>query len=256
MDTASEMGPTSDKSEIQVAKHLSPLQVTLCCRDLLTDFRRQYIAKHPVRTGDPPIPISGHDVIHRALDYGINTCDAAQHFIEIDQPWFAAAIGRPYFELVIRIMWCRTRANGWREIIGWWAEETLKAADREVKDLGSDPLTQAARQSLRGLSKSSPKKKPNLEMMLKNMARKQGSQKVAKHIEQTYAPLFKGSLHQAAHANIVFLALKWRGSDELRIGSSLVRATCWLINSCDTYLDWSEAQTVEYMSSFLNKHPA
>ena len=255
MNMASGMNSTkSDNPEIKVAPHLTPLQVTSRCRDLLTDFRKQYIAKHPVRTGTPPMPIRGHDVIHRTLDYGIDTCNAAHHFMEIGQPWFAAAIGRAYFELVIRIMWCRTRTNGWQEIIGWWAEETLKAADKELKDLGSDPLTPTARQGLGGAAKSSPKKKPNLEMMLKDIAQKQGSLEVGNHIRQTYAQLFKGSLHQAAHANIVFLALGWQGRDELRIGKSLVRATCWLINSCDTYLGWAAPKTVAYMSSFLNTH--
>lgn len=217
------------------------------------DFREQYIAQHPVRTSDPPIPSRGHDVIHRALDYGIDTCNAAKHFIEVGQPWFAAAIGRTYFELVIRIMWCRTRLNGWHEIIGWWAEETLHAADREFKDLGSDPLTPSARQGLIVAAKSSPKKKPKLETMLKDIAKIQCSPEAANHITQTYALLFKGSLHQAAHANIAFLALGWRGRDELRVGMTLVRASSWLINSCDTYFGWPPTRTVAYMSSFLNR---
>ena len=90
--------------------------------------------------------------------------------------------------------------------------------------------------------------------MLKDIAQKQDAQGAANHIRQTYAQLFKGSLHQAAHANITFLALGWKGSDELRIGKALVRASCWLINSCDSYLGWTEQKTVAYIGSFLNTH--
>lgn len=171
----------------------------------------------------------------------------------IGQPWFAASIVRTYFELVLRMMWCKGRTNGWQEIIGWWAGETLNAADREFKDLGSDPLTPTARQVLGEQRKSSPKKTPNLETMLKDIAEKQGSSQAANHITQTYAQLFKGSLHQAAHANITFLALGWQGNDELRIGRTLVRASCWLINSCDSYLGWAEPKTIAYLGSFLNR---
>lgn len=252
MNMSNSMNSKTEYSEIKVAPDLTPIEVTSRCRELLIDFRKLYVARHPVRTEDPPIPIGGHDVIHRALDYGIDTCNAAQYFMEIQQPWYAATIGRTYFELVIRMMWCRTRSNGWQEIIGWWAEETLNAADKEVKDMGSDPLSQLARQVLGGVAKESPNKKPNLEMMLKDIAQKQASQEAANHIKQTYAQLFKGSLHQAAHGNITFLALGWRGNDELRIGKALVRASCWLINSCDSYLGWTEQKTVAYIGSFLN----
>jgi hypothetical protein len=253
MNETQGINPPSDLPEIKVDNDLTPLEIASCCHELLTDFRKQYAARHPARTDAPPIPIRGHDVIHRALDYGVETCQGARHFMEIGQPWFAAAIVRAYFELVIRIMWSKTRTNGWQEIIGWWAEDTLKAADREAKDLGSDPLTSTARQGLGEQAKSSPKKKPNLETMLKKIAEQQGSSQAADHITQTYAQLFKGSLHQAAHANITFLALGWRGSDELRIGQALVRASCWLINSCDNYLGWAEPKTIAYIGSFLNR---
>ena len=55
------------------------------------------------------------------------------------------------------VVWCNNRknifrvsdkndvvpfaSNGWQEIIGWWADETLKAADKEKKASVSDPLT-------------------------------------------------------------------------------------------------------------------
>jgi len=243
----------ADNPEIQVPPTLTPLQVTSRCRELLIDFQKLYIAQHPIRTGDPPFPIKGHDVIHHALDYGIDTCSEVHHLLEVGKPWFAAAIARPYFELVLRIMWCRTRTNGWQEIIGWWAEETLKAADKVLKDLGSDPLTPTARTKLGGLATSSLKQKPRLAKMLQDIAEQQTSPGAANHIWGTYAQLFKGSLHQAAHANIVFLALGWRASDKLSIGMVLVRASCWLLNSCDTHLGWAPKKTIEYMNSFLNR---
>jgi len=134
--------------EIQVSEALSPISVATRCKNLIADYREIYINRVPVRESDPPIPIRGHDVIHKALDYGAGAIDGAIHFLNIAQPWFAANIVRAYFELVLRIMWCRTRTNGWQELIGGWAEETIKAADRSVADLGKDPLTRSARELL------------------------------------------------------------------------------------------------------------
>jgi len=236
---------------IHVRPELTPAQVSLRCRLLLIDFRNKYLSQHPRRSGAPPFPICGHDVIHAALDHGIATCEAVEHLLNIDLG-LAAAIVRSFLELSTRIMWCKTRDNGWQEILGWWAEDTLKAADRHTKDLNSDPLTPLARQSLNSLAKSAPKKKPSLDYMLKQLSDGQYTPIVKKHINETYASLFKGSLHQAAHANLVFLGLNWSGKDEMAIGRSLVRASCWLINSCDKYLGWDENRTIKYFESFLN----
>lgn len=198
---------------------------------------------------DPPIPIRGHDVIHKALDYGAGAIDGAIHFLNIAQPWFAANIVRAYFELVLRIMWCRTRTNGWQELIGWWAEETIKAADRSVADLGKDPLTRSARELLTEHMSHAPRPKPSLDAMLGHIARGQSSTAARAHIESTYAELFKGSLHQAAHANIAFLSLQWSGGDPIAIGRALVRASCWLVNSSHSYIGWDESQAIQFMNS-------
>ena len=155
---------------------------------------------------------------------------------------------------------CPGALLGYSEIGQFWvfsdrrqqAEDTVKAADRQITDLKSDPLTPLARQSLYSLAKSAPEKKPSLDYMLKQLSAGQNTPIVKKHINETYASLFKGSLHQAAHANLVFLGLSWSGKDEMVIGRSLVRASCWLINSCDKYLGWDENRTIKYFESFLN----
>jgi hypothetical protein len=146
-------------------------------------------------------------------------------------------------------MWCRTRTNGWQELVGWWAEETIKAADRSVADLGKDPLTNSARELLTEHTSRAPRSKPSLDEMLGHVARGQSSNSARTHIEGTYAELFKGSLHQAAHANIVFLSLQWSGGDPLAIGRALVRASCWLINSSHSYIGWDESQAIQFMNS-------
>ena len=237
--------------EIQISKTFSPNRITICCKNLITEYRTIYIDHVPVRVGDPPVPIRGHDVIHKALDYGAGAIDGVIHFLEIAQPWFAANIVRAYFELVLRMMWCRTRTNGWQELIGWWAEETIKAADRSVADLGKDPLSEAARQLLNDQRRHAPRTKPSLDRMLQEIAGGQSSNAAQVHIKGTYAELFKGSLHQAAHANIAFLALQWSDRDQLAIASALVRACCWLINSNHSYIGWDESQAIEFMNSYF-----
>jgi hypothetical protein len=153
----------------------------------------------------------------------------------------------------LRMLWCRTRPgpNGWREIIGWWAKDTVKAADRHLKDLGSDPLDPFTRRSLEPLVQDAPAKEPDLVRMLQDISKQQNSPEVQKNIEQTYAIFFKGALHPAAHANLVFLSLSWTGTDELTVGRSLVRASSWLINASNSYLGWTEQKTVEYIKSFI-----
>jgi hypothetical protein len=237
--------------EIQVSEALSPISVATRCKNLMAEYRSIYIDHVPFHIGDPPIPIRGHDVIHKALDYGAGAIDGVIHFLNIAQPWFAANIVRAYFELVLRIMWCRTRTNGWQELIGWWAEETIKAADRSVADLGKDPLSTTARQLLTGQTSHVARTKPSLDAMLREIARGQSSNAARTHIEGTYAELFKGSLHQAAHANIAFLALQWSDGDQLAIGRALVRACWWLINSSHSYIGWDESQAIQFMNSHL-----
>jgi hypothetical protein len=234
---------------IQIAEALSPISVSTCCKNLIAEYRKIYINHVPVRVGDPPIPIRGHDVIHKALDYGVGAIDGVIHFLNIAQPWFAANIVRAYFELVLRMMWCRTRMNGWQELIGWWAEEIIKAADRSLADLGTDPLTKSARQLLTDQTSHAPRTKPSLEAMLREIAGRQSSDAARRHIKGTYAELFKGSLHQAAHANIAFLTLEWSDGDQLAIGRALVRASCWLINSSHSYIDWDESHAIQFMNS-------
>ena len=107
---------------IHISPELTPSQVSLRCRRLLIDFRNKYLSQHPRRTGAPPFPSCGHDVIHSALDHGIATCEPVEHLLKVDQPGLAAAIVRTFLELSTRIMWCKTRNNGWQEILGWWAE--------------------------------------------------------------------------------------------------------------------------------------
>jgi hypothetical protein len=147
------------------------------------------------------------------------------------------------------IMWSRTRTNGWQELIGWWAEETIKAADRSPADLGKDPLTKDARQLLTSQTSHAPRRKPSLDRMLREIAGDQSSNAAQAHIEGTYAEVFKGSLHQAAHANFAFLALQWSDRDQLAIGRALVRACCWLINSSHAYIAWDKSQAIEFMNS-------
>jgi len=218
----------------------------------MAEYQGIYIDHVPVRLSDPPIPIRGHDVIHQTLVYGAGAIDGVIHFLKIAQPWFAANIVRAYFELVLRIMWCRTRTNGWQELIGWWAEETIKAADRSVADLGKDPLTKTARELLSGQTNYAPRTKPSLDAMLREIAGSQSSMAARAHIKGTYAELFKGSLHQAAHANIAFLALQWSDGDELAIGRALVRACWWLINSSHSYIGWDESQAIQFMNSHFS----
>jgi hypothetical protein len=183
------------------------------------------------------------------LEYGGGAIDVSIHFLNTAQPWFAANIVRAYFELVLRIMWCRTRSNGWQELIGWWAEETIKAADRSLADFGKDPLSETARILLTNQRSRAPRKKPSLDAMLRQIAVGQPSNAARAHIEGTYAELFKGSLHQAAHANIAFLSLQWSGGDELAIGRALVRASCWLINSSHSYIGWDDSRAIQFMNS-------
>jgi hypothetical protein len=240
------------ESEIQVSETLSPISVATRCKNLIAEYRQIYINHVPMRVGDPPIPIRGHDAIHKALDYGAGAIDGAIYFLNIAQPWFAATIVRAYLELVLRIMSCRTRKNGWQELIGWWAEETIKAADRSLVDLRKDPLSKAARQVLTDQTRNAPRDKPSLDTILRQIARSQSSKDTQTHIESTYAELFKGSLHQAAHANIVFLALQWSDRDQLAIGRALVRACCWLVNSSHSYIGWNESQAIQFMHSRLS----
>jgi hypothetical protein len=240
-----------DDSEIKLSPDLELEEVICRCHRLLVDFRQQYLAVHPRRIGDPPFPIRGHDVIHRAIDYGIETCEAVRHFNGVRQPWFGAIVTRTYLEMILRMLWCCTRPNGWQEIIGWWAEDTIKAADRHLKDLGTDPLDLFSRQSLGSFEQAAPKHKPDLVSMLQEISRKQTSEQAKKNIEETYALFFKGALHPAAHANLVFLSLSWSGTDELTVGRSLVRASSWLINTSNSYLGWTPQKTVEYINSFI-----
>lgn len=239
--------------QIQVSEALSPISVVARCKTLIAKYREIYVDHIPVRLGDPAIPIRGHDVVHRALDYGTGAADGVVHFLNVGQPWFAANIVRTYLELVLRIMWCRTRTNGWQELIGWWAEETIKAADRFVADLGKDPLTKSARQLLTDQKNHAPRTKPSLDKMLREIAGGQSSNAARAHIEGTYAELFKGSLHQAAHANLVFLAFQWSNRDQLAIGRALVRACCWLINSSHSYIGWDESQAIRFMNSHFEE---
>jgi hypothetical protein len=59
--------------EIKVPPDLTAAEVTARCKELLQDYYHIYIENFPIRLGDPPFPIRGHDVIHRGIDYGIGT---------------------------------------------------------------------------------------------------------------------------------------------------------------------------------------
>ena len=138
----------------------------------MTEYRKIYIDHQQVRTSDPPVPTRGHEVIHQALDYGVGTTDGVIHFLELGQPWFAANIVRAYFELALRMMWCRIGTkNAWLELIGSWAKETIKAADRSVKDLGQDPLTKTARELLTEQASHAPVNRQHYMQCLKRSRR-------------------------------------------------------------------------------------
>jgi hypothetical protein len=230
-----------------------PLTVARRCRALLMEYSRIYADKIPVRSDDmPPFPVHGHDAIHRALKCGLETTDGVIHFISLGQPWCAATVVRAYFELTLRITWHNKRENGWKELLGYWAGETLSAADRKLKDCGSDPITPELRAQLNGY-KTHARQTRNIKLdtMLEELAVNQPTTASRKQLKKTYAELLKGGLYQAAHMNLTFLSLEWSGNDDpINVGQALMTATCWLVMLSAPNIGWKNSYTAE----FMNKH--
>jgi len=217
--------------------------------DMLSEYRRLYSLRHPPRVEPPPYPLCGHDIIHKAINYGINTCRSAIILLENSQSENAAIITRPFLELALRIVWCKQYNNGWQRLVAYYAKETLDAVKAEEGIEGINPISQKATDILNQLSIVADSKLPNLLEMLDTIAKKQENLNVMKNIKQTYTVFFKGSLHQLAHANLTYMAFNHNPLDPFRIQRAIKRASFWIINSSHTYID----MTPEDMKKFIDK---
>lgn len=218
---------------------------------MLIQYGEMYKSKHPIRVNEPPFPICGHDIIHKAIKYGIRTCSSAQLLIDNSQFENAAIVARPFLELALRMVWCRQVDDGWQRAVAHLAKETLAAVKAEETAVGSCPISKKAKSSLLSIADQKNSKLPNLWQMLDVIAKKQNSEAVTKNIKESYAIFFKGSLHQMAHANLCYMAFEQGARDRYRIGRAIKRSGIWVINASHDYIDMSPKDVEQFINNWV-----